>query len=190
MWNSPKKAAMTNRPSQLQYSRSCTNVFFFLFCFFFALVLSFCARGIPNHRGCIGRMYNVKRASSVGLWYLSHRRPAKAQASLRNRAVSPEPSLFARMKKTKGPTKNQTASPTGWLRMHVWRMSLQRRKSTVISWHGSIIVCLWCVVAVGAVTHALSSFQNAKHFYDDVQHIFSKMDQHIHHFMCRICQLW
>ena len=30
-------------------------------------------------------------------WYLSHRRPAKAQASLRIRAVSPEPSLFAHM---------------------------------------------------------------------------------------------
>ena len=32
------------------------------------------------------------------LWCLSHRRPAKAQASLRIRAVSPEPSLFAHMK--------------------------------------------------------------------------------------------
>ena len=32
------------------------------------------------------------------LWYLSHRRPAKAQVSLRIRAVSPEPSLFAHMK--------------------------------------------------------------------------------------------
>ena len=32
------------------------------------------------------------------LWYLSHRRPAKAQASLHIRAVSPEPSLFAHMK--------------------------------------------------------------------------------------------
>ena len=32
------------------------------------------------------------------LWYLSHRRPAKAQASLRIRAVSPEPSLFAHIK--------------------------------------------------------------------------------------------
>ena len=31
------------------------------------------------------------------LWYLSHRRPAKAQASLRIRAVSPELSLFAHM---------------------------------------------------------------------------------------------
>ena len=32
------------------------------------------------------------------LWYLSHWRPATAQASLRIRAVSPEPSLFAHMK--------------------------------------------------------------------------------------------
>ena len=32
------------------------------------------------------------------IWYLSHRRPAKAQASLRIRAVSPKPSLFAHMK--------------------------------------------------------------------------------------------
>ena len=32
------------------------------------------------------------------LWYLSHRRPAKAQASLRSRAVSPAPSLFAHIK--------------------------------------------------------------------------------------------
>ena len=31
------------------------------------------------------------------LWYLSHRRSAKAQASLRIRAVLPEPSLFAHM---------------------------------------------------------------------------------------------
>ena len=34
----------------------------------------------------------------MGLWYLSHRRPANAQASLRIRAVSPEPLLFAHMK--------------------------------------------------------------------------------------------
>ena len=32
------------------------------------------------------------------LWYLSRRRPAKAQASLRMRAVTQEPSLFAHMK--------------------------------------------------------------------------------------------
>ena len=34
----------------------------------------------------------------MGLWYLSHRRPAKAQASLHIRAVSPEPLLFAHIK--------------------------------------------------------------------------------------------
>ena len=46
------------------------------------------------------------------LWYLSHRQPAKAQASLRIHTVSPEPSLFARMEvDQKGPTKNQTSTP-------------------------------------------------------------------------------
>ena len=29
-------------------------------------------------------------------------------------------------------------SPTGWLRMRVWRMSLRRTKSTIISWDGSL----------------------------------------------------
>ena len=37
----------------------------------------------------------------------------------------------------KGPTKNQIYSPTGWLRMHIWRMSLRRTKSAIISWAGS-----------------------------------------------------
>ena len=40
--------------------------------------------------------YNLSQLTR--LWYLSHRRPAKAQASLRIRAVSPEPSLFAHMR--------------------------------------------------------------------------------------------
>ena len=34
----------------------------------------------------------------IRLWYLSHRRPAKAQVPLRIRIVSPEPSLFADIK--------------------------------------------------------------------------------------------
>ena len=38
------------------------------------------------------------------------------------------------------PTKNQTFSPTGWLRMRVWRMSLRMTKSTIISWDGSFDV--------------------------------------------------
>ena len=48
---------------------------------------------------CAVRTNKTCHVSTVGQsmrsWYLSHRRPAKAQASLRIRAVSPEPSLFA-----------------------------------------------------------------------------------------------
>ena len=43
-------------------------------------------------------------------------------------------------KSTKGPSKNQISSATGWLRMRVWGMSLRRTKSTLISWH------LWCQI--------------------------------------------
>ena len=39
-----------------------------------------------------------KMSQCMRLWYLSHRRPAKAQASLRICAVSPEPLLFAHLK--------------------------------------------------------------------------------------------
>ena len=37
----------------------------------------------------------------------------------------------------RGQTKNWTFSPTGWLRMRVWRMNLWWMKSTIISWCGS-----------------------------------------------------
>ena len=40
-------------------------------------------------------------------------------------------------KKTKGQTKHQISSSTGWLRMCIWRMNLRRMKSTIMSWHGS-----------------------------------------------------
>ena len=74
------------------------------------------------------------------LWYFSQRRQAKAQA------LPAHPRSLARAiavrthevwKKTKGLTKNQTSSPTGWLCMRVWRMSLRRTKSAIISWDGS-----------------------------------------------------
>ena len=68
------------------------------------------------------------------LWYLSHRWPAKVQESICT--VSPELLLFAHMKYGSRQTKNQTPSPSGWLHMRVWRMSLRRTKSTIISWHG------------------------------------------------------
>ena len=76
------------------------------------------------------------------LWYLSHRRPAKAQASLRIRADSPEPSLFAHLKygsRQMVRPKHQISSPTGWLHMCDWRMGLRRTTSSIISWDGLII---------------------------------------------------
>ena len=56
------------------------------------LVVYKCANGIQwvGVKVYIGQL--------MRLWYLSHRRTAKAQASLRIRAVSPEPSLSAHMK--------------------------------------------------------------------------------------------
>ena len=42
--------------------------------------------------------YHSDTGQLMRLWYLSHRRPAKALASLRIRTVSPEPSQFAHMK--------------------------------------------------------------------------------------------
>ena len=75
------------------------------------------------------------------LWYLSPRQPAKAQASLRIRTLSPEPSLFAHMKygskQRVRPKIRHLAPLDGWLRMRIWRMSLQRTKSAIISWAGS-----------------------------------------------------
>ena len=40
---------------------------------------------------------NNQMSQHMTFWHLSHRRQAKAEASLRIRAVSPEPSLFAHM---------------------------------------------------------------------------------------------
>ena len=61
------------------------------------------------------------------LWYLSHRQPAKAQASLHICAVSPEPLLFAHMKygsRQRVQPKIKTSSPTRWLRISILRISL------------------------------------------------------------------
>ena len=72
------------------------------------------------------------------LWYLSHWRPANVLASLRIRAVSPEPSLFANLKygrRQRVRQKHQASSLTGWLRMRVWRMRVRRTKRVIISWH-------------------------------------------------------
>ena len=44
------------------------------------------------------KMNTLKAVFFMRMWYLSHRRPAKAQTNLRIRAVSPEPSQFAHIK--------------------------------------------------------------------------------------------
>ena len=73
------------------------------------------------------------------LWHLSPWRPAKAQAGLHIRAVSPEPSMLAHMKYGSR-RRVPTSGPTGWLHMHVSRMSLWGKKSTTISWDDSFIL--------------------------------------------------
>ena len=40
------------------------------------------------------------------------------------------------MEVDEGSDQTQTSSPTGWLCMRIWRMSLRRTKSTIISWNG------------------------------------------------------
>ena len=59
-------------------------------------------------------MGRVKR-----IWYLSPMRAAKVQASLRIRAVSPEPPLLAHtsIDKRNLKTENQIAGPSEWLDM-------------------------------------------------------------------------
>ena len=63
------------------------------------------------------------------LWYLSHRRPAKVQAT---HPCSLARAFAVRTHEVWGPTKNQISSPTEWLRMCIWRMSLRRTNSTII----------------------------------------------------------
>ena len=94
------------------------------------------------------RLAKKNLSQLMRLWYLSHRRPAKAQASLHIRAVSSEPSLFANLKygtRQMVLPKKQTSSPTLWLRMRVWRLKLHGKKSTIISWHQAHLLSVWVV---------------------------------------------
>ena len=88
-----------------------------------------------QHNFCVSKLTaslpsHSEMSQLMRLWYLPHRRPAQAQASLRICTVLPEPSLFAHMKY--GSRQNQASIPTGWLLMRVWKMSLWRKKSTII----------------------------------------------------------
>ena len=51
-------------------------------------------------------------------WYLSHGRPAKAQASLRIRAVSPKPLLFAHIKNGNRRRVRPKIRHDGWMAAH------------------------------------------------------------------------
>ena len=51
------------------------------------------------------------------LWFLSHKRPTKAQASLRIRVISPEPSLFTHMKY--GSRRRVRPKIRHWMAVHV-----------------------------------------------------------------------
>ena len=79
---------------------------------------------------------NKQMSQLMRLWYLSHRRPAKAQASLRIRAVSPEPSLFARMKygsRRRVRPKMRHLAPLDDCPCTFEELSLRRTKSAIIS---------------------------------------------------------
>ena len=92
------------------------------------------------HRGC--QLPILCLSQLMRLWYLSHRRSAKAQASLRICVHSPESSLFAHMKygsRRRVRPKIKTPITMSWLCMCIWIMSLRRMKSAIISWHGSFI---------------------------------------------------
>ena len=94
----------------------------------------------------------LRMSQLMRLWYLSHRQPAKAQATSEGSGEPAHPRSLDRAfavrthkvwKKTNGPTKNQTSSPIEWLRMRVWRMSLRRTIGTTISRDGSMF--FFCV---------------------------------------------
>ena len=80
-----------------------------------------------------------KMSQLMRLWYLSHRQPAKAQASLRSRAVSPEPSLFAHMKN--GNRRRVRLNIRRLAQLDVcpcaYEECSRRAKSVIIYWDGS-----------------------------------------------------
>ena len=116
------------------------------------------------------------------------------QASLLIWAVSPEPSLFTYMKywnRTRGLPKNQTSSPTGWLRMHVWRMSLRKTKSTIISWAGSIYLFFTLVSFRGFQAYLAGSpnynFPLYRQLVHEITQTFSKISRDILSIKSQLC---
>ena len=79
------------------------------------------------------------------LWYFSHKRPAKAQASLRIRVVSSERMLIAHMKYGRRQSvqpKIRHLAPLNGCACAFEELSLRRTKSAIISRDGSNYVCM------------------------------------------------
>ena len=89
-------------------------------------------------------------------WYLQHRRPAKAQARLRIRAVSPEPLLFAHIKygsRRRIRQKIRHLAPLDGCACRFEEWVYGGRKKTIITWAGSFIGyydALWSLSRFGS----------------------------------------
>ena len=82
--------------------------------------------------------HNMDRAKRI--WYLSPMRAAKVQASLRIRAVSPEPPLLAHTSSESRGTVKQKAQipgPSEWLDMRSWNLSWRNARRHKFAWRGS-----------------------------------------------------
>ena len=78
------------------------------------------------------------------LWYLSHRRPAKAQVSLRIHSVSPKPSLIVHMKYGGRWRVRPKIRHLALLDGCTWAFEewvYGEGKNTIISWAGSFVFC-------------------------------------------------
>ena len=92
-----------------------------------------------NCSNCLSSVTNVffKWASSCdyGTYHIGNQR------SLRRACTQYHQSLRCShtwsMEADEGSDQKQTPSPTGWQCMHVWRMSVWRKRSAIISWDGS-----------------------------------------------------
>ena len=138
----------------------------------------FWSLGMWNSRCLISCSKNDHLSQLMRLWYLSHRRPAKAQARLRIRAVSPEPLLFAYIKYgsiLRVRPKIRHLAPLDGCTCAFEKMSLRRPKSVIISWDGSFAFVMNCCILKfykqvregETLKHCRGSFQfcNARKWY-------------------------
>ena len=109
------------------------------------------------------------------------------QASLPISTVPPQPSLFAHImygSRRRVRQKIKTSRPIRWLCMRVWRMSLWRTKSTIISWDGSFSIHCWTNLAKllqCVLLYRCTVFCYAYLYV--LQHIFSAPHSHVSAFL-------